>query len=208
MFNDYVVKHDDFIKLTNSFSTIGEYRAINCCLNLLGPEDLLIEGLAYSVDITRYADVSSLPYAVGYSDLVLFMKTHRNTFFNSVDLNEHLKLMKVIWKPEIIPLISGEMQPKTFIKSKLAMDNVQSYKQYRLYEKLQKYLKVISIKGDVRVFTADLREAANCVTTYKDYTEFARNIIKPTLTSIEKELGIKLAVKGSRREVVISKKQI
>jgi hypothetical protein len=208
MFNDYVVKHDDFIKLTNSFSTIGEYRAINCCLNLLEPEDLLIEGLAYSVDITRYADVSSLPYAVGYSDLVLFMKTHRNTFFSSVDLKEHLKLMKVVWKPEIIPLISGEMQPKTFIKSKLAMDNVQSYKQYRLYEKLQKYLKAISVKGDVRVFTADLREAANCVTTYKDYTEFARCIIIPTLTSIEKELGIKLAIKGSRREVVISKKQI
>lgn len=208
MFNDYVVKHDDFIKLTNSFSTIDEYRAINCCLNLLEQEDLLTEGLAYPVDITRYATLSGIHYALGYSELVSFMKTHINTFFNSVELEEKLKLIKVVWKPEIIPLISGEMQPKTFIKSKLPMDSIKSYKQYRLYEKLQKYLKVISIKGDVRLFTTDLREAANCVTTYKDYTEFARNIIIPTLNSIEKELGTKLSVKGTRREVVISKKQI
>jgi hypothetical protein len=207
MFNDYIVKHDDFIKLTNSFSTIGEYRAINCCLNLLDTEDLLLEDLAYPVDITRYVSLSGLCYSRAYKEVVetLFNTT---TLFKELVIDEDLKLVKVIWKPDIIPLISGIMPPKTFIKSSLLMDKVSSYKQYRLYEYLQKYLKVISLKGEVRLFTKDLREAADCLEVYATYKDFSRCIIKPTLGYIDKLLGISLEVKGSKREVIISKKII
>lgn len=209
MFNDYIVKHDDFIKLTNSFTNIGDYRAINCCLNLLDTEDLLIEGLAYPVDITRYATLSGLCYIRAFREVVETLNTKAGTtFFRELVIDNDINLLKVIWQPEVIPLISGEMQPKSFIKASLLMDSVSSCRQYKLYEYLQKYLKVISLKGEVRLFTKDLREVAGCLELYPRYKEFSRCILKPTLESMEQILGVKLEVKGSKREVIISKKLV
>lgn len=206
MFNDYVVKHDDFIKLTNSFRSIGEYRAINCCLNLLDTEKLLVEGLAYPVDVTRYATLSGLHYSKAYNEVIEILFNTKDMFFKELVIDVELRTIKVIWLPYILPLISGEMEAKTFIKSKLIMDSTSSYRHYRLYEYIQKYLKLLNLRGEIRLFTTDLREVSKCTEVYPTYKEYSRSILKPFLTTLGELLNVNLAIKGSRREVTIMKK--
>lgn len=205
MYKNYVVKHDDFIKLTNSLTTIGQYRAINACLCLLDTESLLIEGLSYPVDVTRYATVTNIHYSRAFFEVLEILKKFKDTFFEDIIVDEKLRTLKVVWKPEIIPLISGEMEAKTFRRSKLIMEHTSSYRHYRLYEYFQKYLKTINLRGELRFFTADLREASNCIEVYPSYKEFSRSVLKPFLTTLEEFLEIKLTLKGNKREVTIMK---
>ena len=213
------LKHDLLISIGKELESIDDSRFIYACLDLL-PQWQLLSDNYYLVNIASYSQWANLPYPQAYLELKSLADKHTRyrikvaiqgstvwdtSLIYDYIYNDESKFIQVKFNTKLLPLISGEMTKGEFHRYDNRMAAVSSNKHLLLSEFLQKQLWRVSLKNDLVIQTIELREACNCTELYKEYRDFNKRVIQPTLTNMGSILGVYLMVTGNKYRVILSR---
>jgi hypothetical protein len=219
---ELVIKHDDIVSLGREFEGIGESRFLNCCLVDNSWKELYKENVYYPVNIHRFAELGGLPYHKAYHECkeiltkytqqIMEVKLgngaiwHTHLIYDFIS-DDDLKVLKVRWNREIIPLVSGKGEAGKFSYYDARMDSVSSTRIYHLSELIQrnKYKLKYYNRDSFTITTEEIREVTGTSQLYPLYKELNRTIIQPTLKAIYNITGEEFTAKGNKREVTFHK---
>ncbi len=204
-----IKKHDSLQAMTRVFDSIGEFRLLHSCLIDIWQKEEVSDEKIYQLNIEDYAVKGGLTLGKAYSELkeqVLLLygtsinyKDARSSwsmrviqYHNCVDEGHSIGIR---FSKDIIPYISGQMEPGTFCHYDTRMAKVGSSDRYKLYEYIQRNLWRVDTHGKLRLKVADMYEALGYTTAKKVvFGAFNRSVLTPCIADMQKILGLHLSV--------------
>lgn len=218
-----ILKHTEIAKLTVEFESILDSRFINSCLNKSYQRDLLPTDYYYPVDIARFAMKSGLSLGKSYSKLLELTIKYSNiryefelpdgTLVNraliyTYKAKEADKTISIQWTPDLVPLLSGTMQPGTYHIYDGRLDSVSNNRVYSLAEYLHDNLHLVTTHGSFTLATSLIRSITKTTNIYISYKELNRNVIKPTVEALSSLSGINLTYTGNKTSITFTKESL
>lgn len=220
--HDIILKHDDFVAITNTFNSIDESRFINSILGDVYQRELLDKQKYYPINVVRYADKSGISLGQAFTELrelaIKYKETtleiplkDKHIWYTSIIydfiVNEDNKTIFIQWNKEIIPLISGDMEKGYYGMYIADMDNSRSIANYKLSELIQRNLWLLDKKGEFILETSEIRKITGTESKYKVYSDLRKRIIQPAIDELGKYAGIRLLFKGNSKVVKFWRKR-
>lgn len=216
-----VMKHLDVLAY-KVCPTLDQIRFFNVSLAKTYQREEFSEAKYYPIDVDMYASLANISKGAAMTECISLCKfLSESTFtvdmydgctlytriFVDYKFDESANTLSVQWNPRWIKKVSGEQEPGTYITVDTRMSAVPSKKRYMLYECLQQHLWRLNKQGFFVLTVELLRASTNTKPgEYKEFREFKRNVIDPTLKDMKDILDFKLkyeVIRASRKVVKI-----
>jgi hypothetical protein len=212
---ELVKKSDSFVEITRKLDSMMEHRIINCCLTRIISYKQLNEDIFYDVDVERYSKIHNISIGKAMIDLVRFFTEQlkevvdinttpysyiRTTILKEFEVNEASNAIRVKFNKLTIPLISGNMRPKTYSIYNINLDKINNKTQYLLAEYIQSRLWEIRAFGHFYVRISALKSIIGIeADSYTRPSNLLSKVITPTLEALQQLGGIHIEVQKADR---------
>lgn len=201
------------LKLSQLFEGIDAQRFLNSALILHSQKEQLDHKTYYPVDVQRYAYLGSLSLSNAYYELIPLIKAisdksftvplEDNRIWNTRLIYDFIcdpihYTISIRWNSNVIPYISGDMEPGKFCFYDPTFDSLSSDKHYKFTELMQRHFWKLRLNSEIKISIDEIRTATKTENVYPEFKDLNRNVIKPGLAAIKAKLNLDIGVSKQR----------